>query len=102
MTPRIVGGMAAAAFAIGILTGASGTIIVRDANAPDTDFAALMAAHMDDMSTASMMSGGMMSGSTTGPGSSFGPGMMSGPAASSMPGSLHDQHHPSASPDGAK
>ena len=78
MTRRLVGGIAAAAFAIGILTGASGTIIVRDATAPDTNFAAVMAAHMDDASTAAMMSGGMMSGG------------------------LHDQHHPAASQDGAK
>jgi hypothetical protein len=37
-----------------------------------------------------------------GPGSFSGPGMMGGPAASSMPGSLHDQHHAAASPDGSK
>jgi hypothetical protein len=102
MTPRLVGGIAAATFAIGILTGAAGTIVARDATTPRTDFAAVMADHMDDVSTASMMSGGMMSGSMMGPGSSFGPGMTTGPVASAMPGSLHDQHHPAASQDGAK
>jgi hypothetical protein len=37
MTPRLVGGIAAGAFAIGILTGTAGTIVVRD---PTTAFAA--------------------------------------------------------------
>lgn len=100
MTPRLVGGIAAATFAIGILTGAAGTIVARDATTTDTNFAAVMADHMDGVGTASMMS--MMSGSMMGPGSSFGPGMMTGPAASSMPGSIHDQHHPAAGQDGAK
>lgn len=96
MTRRLVGGLAAATFAVGILTGAAGTIVIRDATTPN--LAAVMADHMDGATTASMMSGGMTSGSMMGAGS----GMMSGPAASSMPGSLHDQHHPAASPDGAK
>jgi hypothetical protein len=95
MKRRLVGGIVAAAFAIGILTGAAGSIVVRDATA-NTNFATVMADHMDDVGPGSMMSGSMMS-----PGSSFGPGMMSGPAASSMPGSLHDLHHPAASPEGA-
>ena len=97
MTPRLVGGIAAATFAIGILTGAAGTIVARDASTPQTDVAAVMADHMDDQGMGSMMSGSMM-----GPGSSFGPGMMSGPAASSMPGNQHDLHHPAATQDGAK
>lgn len=93
MTPRLVGGIAAATFAIGILTGAAGTIVARDASTPQTNLAAVMADHMGGASTASMMSGSIMGA---------GPGMMSGPAASFMPGSLHDQHHPAASPDGAE
>ena len=91
MTPRIVGGIAAATFAIGILTGAAGTIVARDATTSRSDFVAVMADHMDDQDMGSMMSG-----------STFGPGMMRGPAGSIMPGSLHDQHHPTAIPDGAK
>jgi hypothetical protein len=102
MTPRLVGGIAAATFAIGILTGAAGMIVARDASTPQTNFAAVMAYHMGTQGTGSMMSGGMMSGSTMGPGSSFGPGMMNGPAPSSMPGSLHDLHHPSATPGGVE
>jgi hypothetical protein len=97
MTPRRVGGIAAATFALGILTGAAGTIVARDATTPRSDFVAVMADHMDDQDMGSMMSGSMM-----GPGFSFGPGMMSAPAGSIMPGGLHDQHHPTAIPDGAK
>jgi hypothetical protein len=97
MTPRLVGGIAAATLVLGILIGAAGTIVARDAITPQSDFAAIMADHMGDQGMASMMSGSMM-----GPGSSFGPGMMSGPAASAMPGNQHDLHHPAASPDGSK
>ena len=116
MTPRPVSGIVAATFAIGILTGAAGAIVVRDASTPRADFGAAMADHMSaagalmmsgdmmsgDMMSGDMMSGDMMSGSMMSPGSSFGPGMMNGPAASAMPGSQHDSHHPAASPDGAK
>jgi hypothetical protein len=97
MTRGLIGGIAAGAFAIGLLTGVAGTIVVRDAATPDPDFAAVMADHMDGVGMGSMMAGSMM-----GPGSSFGPGMMNGPAASSMPGSLHDQHHPAAGQGGLK
>ena len=70
MTPRLVGGIAAATFAIGILTGAAGTIVARDASTPQTDFAAVMADHMGAQGTGSMMGtgmGSMMSGSMMGP-----------------------------------
>jgi hypothetical protein len=97
MTRRFVGGLIAAAFAIGILTGAAGIIVARDATTPSSDLVAVMADHMSGQGMVSMMSGSMM-----GPGSSFGPGMMNGPAASSMPGSLHDLHHPSAIPGGVE
>jgi len=103
MTTRRIGGIAAAVFVLGILTGAAGTIVVRDATTPETNLAAVMADHMATAGTASMMgSGAMMSGSMMGSGSSFGPGMMSGPGASFMPGSLHEQHHPAASQGGVK
>jgi len=82
MTRRLVGGLAAATFAVGILTGAAGTIVIRDATTPDANLAAVIADHMSGAITASMMSGGMMSGSMMSHGTSFGPGMMSGPAAS--------------------
>ena len=97
MRPRHIGGIAAAGFALGILTGVAGAIVVRDATSPDISPAAVMAEHMGGAGTASMMNGSMM-----GPGSSFGPGMMSGPAASSMLRGLHNLHHPRATPDGAR
>ena len=100
MTRRLVGGLAAATFAVGILTGAAGTIVIRDAATPHTDFAAVMPDHLGGAITASMMTGGMMSSSMMGQG--YGPGMMAGPAASSMPDSLHDQHHQAVSPGGVK
>ena len=96
MTPRRVGGIAVAMLAVGVLTGAAGSIVVREATAPAADLAAIMTDHMNDAGMASMMSGAMM-----GPVSSMGPGMMTGPAASSMPGGLHDQHHPAATPSAA-
>ncbi|HLO36812.1 MAG TPA: hypothetical protein VK194_12045 [Candidatus Deferrimicrobium sp.] len=96
MTRRLIGGIVAAVFALGILTGAAGAIVLRDASTPQSDLVALMADHMDGFGMSSMMSGWMM-----GPGSSVGPGMMSGPAASWMP-SLHQQHHPAASQDGSR
>ena len=93
MTTRLAGGLIAAAFAIGTLTGAAGIIVVRDVRAPASDFASVMAGHMSGQGMTAMMSGSMMGA---------GPGMMRGPAASSMPGSLHDLHHPSATADGAE
>lgn len=116
MTRRIVGTFVAAAFALGFLSGAAGTIVAHD-NTPSGEVIATMAEHMagvdiDTMmsgSMGSMMSGSMMDpgssfdpGSMMDPGSSFGPGMMTGPDASSMPGSQHDLHHPAASPDGGE
>jgi hypothetical protein len=94
MTPGLVGGLAAATFAVGILTGAAGTIVIRDA-APNQS--AIMVDHMSGQGMNAMMSGSMM-----GPGSQPGPGMMKAPGASRMPGSLHDQHHRSAAPDGPR
>jgi hypothetical protein len=86
MTRRLVGGLGAAAFAVGILTGAAGTIVIRDVTTPD--LASAMADHMAGATTGSMMGAG--------------PGMMNGPAGSSMPGVLHDLHHPTATPGGVK
>lgn len=96
MTPRLVGGIAVAMLAVGVLTGAAGAIVVREATTPTADLGAIMTDHLNDAGMASMMSGSMM-----GPGAPFGPGMMTGPAFSSMPGSLHGQHHPVASPSAA-
>lgn len=97
MSTRLAGGLIAAAFGIGALTGAAGIIVAREARTPSSDFASVMGDHMTGQSMAAMMSGSMM-----GPGSSFGPGTMNGPAASSMPGSMHDQHHPAATRGGAQ
>ena len=102
MTSRLVGGLAATTLALGILAGAAGTIVARDAVAPPTGCGAAMADHMGDQGMAAMTSGSMMSGSMMGPGSSSSPGMMGGPAGSSVPSSQHDLHHPAASQDGAK
>lgn len=96
MTRRLVGAVVAAAFALGFLGGAAGTIVAHD-NTSNRDLIATMAQHMAGYDMDAMMSGSMM-----GPGSSFGPAMMSGPAASSMPGSQHELHHPAASQDVAR
>jgi hypothetical protein len=88
------GGIAAGVFAVGLLTGLAGTAVARD-NVAGTDHIALMAEHMSGQDTAgirSMMGGSMMGGSM------MGGSMMGDPDASSMPGSLHEQHHPSATP----
>jgi hypothetical protein len=84
MTRRLVGAFIAAAFALGFLGGAAGTIVAHD-NTPTLDRFATMAEHMAGYDMRSMMSGSMMGagssfdpGSMMGPGSSFGPGMMSG------------------------
>ena len=95
MSTRLTGGLVAAAFAIGVLTGAAGIIVARDATPPTSDFASAMADHMDGRGMAAMTAGSMM-------GWGYGPGMMGGPGSSTMPGSLHDQHHPAASQDGAR
>lgn len=88
MNRGLLGAAVAATFALGILTGAAGTIIVRDAAAPSRGGAAL-AGHMTDMG--SMMS--MMGGSTMG-GSMMGNGGSVMPSAPAMPGGWHEQHHP--------
>lgn len=84
MTRKLTGAVAAGVFALGILTGSAGMIVVRDATAPSFDFTTVMADHMTNM-------GSMMNGST------MGGSMMGSPSASMMPGSLHDQHHPGLS-----
>ena len=83
MTPRIVGGIAAATFAIGILTGAAGTIVARDASTPQTNFGAVMADHMGDQGTGSMMGTGAGSMMGTGAGSMMSGSMMG--STSSVP-----------------
>ena len=90
---RIAAAFAAIALAVGILAGSAGTIVLRDATAPQTvDWTAQMSQAGSMMS---MMAGrgGMMSGSG---------GMMSGqnevgPAASTIPDSMQ-QHHLTSSP----
>jgi hypothetical protein len=93
ITTRIAAACAAGALAVGILAGSAGTIMLRDATAPE---AVGWTAHMSQMG--SMMSvmaggGGMMSGSG---------GMMNGQngmglAAPVMPDWMQ-QHHVTGSP----
>jgi len=92
MTRKLVAGIAAGAFALGILTGSAGTIVVGNTTTPNADLA-VMADHMADNGMSSMMSMmSMMSGS------------MMGPDASSMPMDPgdHNAHHASPSPDTSK
>ncbi len=97
MTTRIGAAIAAGFLAIGILVGAAGTIVIRDATASD---------HMADMAEMagmmSMMGGGhmgdmmsMMGGLPMGPGSSIAPG------ASMMP-DQHESHHGAPSPEATR
>lgn len=97
MTPRLVGGIAAVTFAIGILIGAAGAIVVRDSTTTD------VAGHMRDMSMSagsmgsmagmmSMMGGdmsGMMSGSPMGPNAPMSP-------------DEHGSHHAVPSPEATR
>jgi len=101
MNNTIVGGIAAGFLAMGILVGAAGTFVVRDATTGDLvgNMAADMGGHMtaDMGSMMSMMS--MMSGSMMGQNGSIGPGMMApGSSTPPMDPSDHDSHHALPSP----
>jgi hypothetical protein len=79
MTTRIGAAIAAGFLAIGILVGAAGTIVVRDATTPD---------HMGDMAgMASMMGDGGMAG------------MMSMTPGASVTPDEHGSHHETPSPE---
>lgn len=102
MTTRIGAAVAAGFLAIGILVGAAGTIVVRDATT--TDFAA----HMADMSASSGSMGsmaGMMSmmraGDMAGMMSMMGSGSPMSPDASMTPGE-HESHHAMPSPEATR
>jgi hypothetical protein len=90
---RIAAALAAGALAVGILAGSAGTIVLREATAPQAgDWTAQMS-QMGSMMSMMDGSGGMMSGSG---------GMMSGlngpgPAASAMPDWMQG-HHQAATP----
>jgi hypothetical protein len=87
MTTRLVGGLAVMTLALGILIGAAGVIVIREAADPRTDPVAGMADQMGGMqSMMAMMGGSMMGGSGMG-----GPGI--------APGPLHELHHPAVSPE---
>jgi len=99
---RLAGGIAAGALAVGILVGAAGTVVIRDATAPSwsaTDVTAHMAAMPWGMGGA-----GMMGGAAWGMG---GAGMMGsagwGMGGAGMMGSdwraMHDLHHPATTPE---
>lgn len=90
MTPRVAAAIAAGMLAIGILVGAAGAVVIRDATAPD------MAQHMSQM--AGMAEGmGQMAGMM----SSMGRGASMGGGASMSPqdhASHHTQPAPGATP----
>ena len=98
ITRRIAAAFAAGALAVGILAGSAGTIVLRDATAPQVvDWTAQMSQMSQMSQMGSMMSmmaggGGVMGGSG---------GMMNGhgigPAASAMPDWMQ-QHHVTSSP----
>jgi hypothetical protein len=98
MTPRIGAAIAAGFLVLGILVGAAGTIVVRDATT--TDFAD----HMRDM-TASAGAMGSMAGLTSMMGGGDMAGMMGGslmgPNASMTPGD-HGSHHAQPSPEATR
>lgn len=111
MTRKLVGGIAAAAFALGIFSGAAATAVARD-DTNETNCTAAMAGHMDGQAMAGMMSmmggsmiggsdGSMMGGQMGSPDTSMGPEML-GPEASAMPGGQHELHHASPKPGGSK
>jgi len=83
---RLAGGIAAGALAVGILVGAAGTIVIRDATAPSWS-AADVTAHMAAMPWG-MGGVGVMGGA----------GMMDS-AWSAMHDRIHDLHHPATTPE---
>jgi hypothetical protein len=98
MTTRIGAAIAACFLALGILVGAAGTIVVRDATRTD------VAAHMGDMSASAGSMGsmaGMMSmmgaGDVAGMMSMMGAGFPMPPDGSMEPGE-HESHHAMPSP----
>jgi hypothetical protein len=102
MTTRIGAAIAAGFLSLGILVGAAGTIVVRDATRTD------MADHMGDMS-ASAGSMGSMAGMMSMMGEADMAGMMSmmgsrspvSPDASMAPGE-HESHHAMPSPEATR
>lgn len=99
ITTRIAAAFAATALAVGILAGSAGTIVLRDATAPQTvDWTAQMSQVGSMMSM--MAGGGMMSGSggmMSGTGGMINGQNGVGPAASPIPDSMQ-QHHLTSSP----
>jgi hypothetical protein len=101
MTTRIAAGLVTASLAIGILVGAAGTIVVREAGAPRlgtmTDMAGAMGALGGTGGMASVMA--MMGSGMMGADPMSGP---QGPGPRMSPGPWHDLHHPAASPGAAQ
>jgi hypothetical protein len=99
-----IGGLAAGMFVVGLMTGLAGTAVARD-EAASTDCTAVMSEHMAGQDITNMMSmmggGSMMGGSMMGElGSPMGADMMG--SDTTMPGSLHELHHPKASPEASE
>ena len=91
MTPRLVGGIAVATLTVGILTGAAGAIVARDARSPAGNLATVMADHMGGANMGSMMGGPMMGGPMMG-------GSMMGAGPSFSPQD-HLSHHATPTPE---
>jgi hypothetical protein len=102
LTSRIGTAVAAGVLAVGILVGAAGTIVVRDATTPD------FADHMGDMSAQAGPMGsmaGMMSmmgnADMAGMMSMMGSGSAMGPGASMTPNE-HASHHLTPTPEATR
>lgn len=104
---RLAGGIAAGALAVGILVGAAGTVVVREATAPSwsaADVTAHMAAMPWGTGGAGMMGGAAMMG---GAGMMGGAAMMNGAGMvgsdwAAMHDRLHDLHHPTTTPESTR
>jgi hypothetical protein len=94
MSRTRVAGIAAAMLAVGLIVGMAGTAIAHE-GATAADCARVMAEHMDGQSMADHMNGQAMGDMSSMMG---GGGSMMGPGAAGMPGSLHQLHHPQATP----
>ena len=95
MTTRIGAAVAAGFLVLGILVGAAGTIVVRDATTTD------LADHMRDMSASAGDMAGMMSMMGAGDMAGMMGGSPMGPNRWMTPGD-HGSHHATASPGAAR
>ncbi len=92
MTTRFGAAIAAGFLAIGILVGAAGTIVIRDATTPE---------HMADMRGMMSMMGPDGMTQMMGSDMPMGPGASMGPDASMSP-QEHESHHATPSPEATR